>query len=368
MRILSRREAIKKGGAIGIGGAGLLLGLGGCRKPANSTGAQAVLYSSVDEPLLRALADDAMKQTGSRLLVVGDTEATKTTGLVQRLIAERERPRCDVWWSNEPFGTIGLARQELFEPLKIASALRELGWPPELIGANDAWVGFAQRARVIVYNTERVSRENAPTALSDLLRPELQGRVGIARPEFGTTRGHMAALVAAHGAERTREYLGALKAHNARLYDGNSVIVKAVAGGEIDVGLTDTDDVFAGQRNGWKVDFTLERFDDQSPGGESPSPTGSIIPSVGPLVIPNTVARVKGGPNPEGAERLIEYLLSERLERLMAESEARNIPVRPGLAAQLKTVEVSRPMNVRLEEVEARVDEALAIVAETIGT
>jgi iron(III) transport system substrate-binding protein len=329
-----------------------------------------VLYSSVDEPLLRELVADYMKESGERVMVVGDTEATKTTGLVQRLIAERERPRCDVWWSNEPFGTIGLAGQGLFEPLKIVPALRELGWPPELIGSNDAWVGFAQRARVIVYNTERLSRDEAPTSLTDLLRPELNGRVGIARPEFGTTRGHMAALVAAHGPDRTRAYLRALKDHGVRLYDGNSVVVRAVAGGEIDVGLTDTDDVFAGQRNGWKVDFTLERIDDRSATGQwPPALTGEgTLPSIGPLVIPNTIARVRGGPNPEAAERLIEYLLSERLERLMAESEARNIPVRPGLAARLKTIAISRPMQVRLEEVEARVEEALAIAAETIGT
>ncbi|MEZ6163920.1 MAG: hypothetical protein R3B67_05735 [Phycisphaerales bacterium] len=32
-------------------------------------------------------------------------------------------------------------------------------------------------------------------------------------------------------------------------------MVRAVAMGEIDVGLTDTDDVWSGQQNGWKVDF-----------------------------------------------------------------------------------------------------------------
>lgn len=373
MRSMTRREAVRLGCMIGVGGLGggaAMLGAGGCSRRTSDGGAPVVLYSSVDEPLLRELVADYTTETGARVLVVGDTEATKTTGLVQRLIAERERPRCDVWWSNEPFGTIGLAAQGMFEPLTIASSLREGGWPSELIGSNDAWIGFAQRARVIVYNAERMSREQAPASLSDLLRPELRGRVGIARPEFGTTRGHMAALVAAHGPDRTRAFLRALKDHDVRLYDGNSVVVRAVAGGEIDVGLTDTDDVFAGQRNGWKVDFTLERIDDRSATGDWPPPPAieGALPSIGPLVIPNTVARVRGGPNPEAAERLIAYLLSERMERLMAQSEARNIPVRPGLAAQLRTVAISRPMRVRLEDVEARVQEALAIVAETIGT
>lgn len=225
---------------------------------------------------------------------------------------------------------------------------------------------------MIVYNTDRVRKDSAPTALADLLKPEFKDRIGIARPQFGTTRGHMAALVAAHGPERTREFLRALKANGLRQYDGNSMIVKAVAQGEIDVGLTDTDDVFAGQRNGWKVDFTLERVD-----GPDANATGGVLPSIGPLVIPNTVARIKNGPESRaalasgvgttGVDALVSFLLSEKLERLLAVSEARNIPVRPGLAAEVQTVAIPKPMNVRLEDVEAKIDEALAIVADTLG-
>lgn len=371
----SRRDALVRmltlgaGACISAGALASIGALGSCRrKPAAN---EIVLYSSVDEPLLREVMDVYAREHDGRVLLVGDTEATKTAGLLQRLIAERDNPRCDVWWSNEVFSTIGLAKQGLLEPLAIAAELRSLGWPAELIGAGDQWIGFAQRARVIVYNTDRVAKEKAPTALTDLLKPEFKDRVGIARPQFGTTRGHVAALVAAHGPERTREFLGALKAHGLRQYDGNSMIVKAVAQGEIDVGLTDTDDVFAGQRNGWKVDFTLERVDDAG------ASSGSI-PSVGPLVIPNTVARIKNGPESRAAkssgssttatDALVSFLLSEKLERLLAASEARNISVRPGLAAQVQTVAIPRPMNVRLEDVEAKIDEALAIVAETLGT
>lgn len=380
MHELGRREALGRlilsagscaalAGIAGMSAAGLA---SGCRRQAGPD--EVVLYSSVDEPLLREIVSVYTRDHGARALLVGDTEATKTTGLLQRLVAERERPRCDVWWSNEAFSTIGLARQGLLEPLGIASELRAAGWPAELIGAGDKWIGFAQRARVIVYNTDRVAKDAAPSALADLLRPEFKGRVGMARPQFGTTRGHMAALVAAHGPDRTREFLRALKANGVRQYDGNSLVVRAVAQGEIDVGLTDTDDVFAGQRNGWKIDLSLERADS----GETitSNASGPAIPSVGPLVIPNTVARIAGGPDSRRAQdrpgtasdALVAFLLSEKLERLLAESEARNIPVRPGLAAQVQTVTIPRPMNVRLEDVEARIDEALVITAETLGT
>lgn len=370
-RALARMLALGAGSCISLGAIASMGAIGGCRRKPDAN--EVVLYSSVDEPLLREVMDVYAREHDGRVLLVGDTEATKTTGLLQRLIAERDNPRCDVWWSNEAFSTIGLAKQGLLEPLAIAGELRALGWPAELIGAGDQWIGFAQRARVIVYNADRVTKGAAPTALADLLKPEFKDRIGIARPQFGTTRGHMAALVAAHGPERTREFLRALKAHGLRQYDGNSMIVKAVAQGEIDAGLTDTDDVFAGQRNGWPVDFTLERVD-----GPDAIATGGVLPSIGPLVIPNTVARIKNGPGSRAvlasgvgttsADALVSFLLSEKLERLLAASEARNIPVRPGLAAQVQTVAIAKPMNVRLEDVEAKIDEALAIVAETLGT
>lgn len=368
MRPINRRDALARLLALGAGSLATLTALASCRrKPASG---EVVLYSSVDEPILREIISLYSKNSHTRVLLVGDTEATKTTGLLQRLIAERSHPRCDVWWSNEAFSTIALARQGMLEPLPIAQELRDLGWPSELIGDGDTWVGFAQRARVIVRNTRRVSVDAAPTSLGDLLRPEFEGRIGLARPQFGTTRGHIAALVAAHGPDRTRAFLAALKSHGARLYDGNSQVVAAAAQGEIDVGLTDTDDVFAGQRNGWNVDYSLERSDE--PGEIASNVSGPALPSIGPLVIPNTVAMIRNGPDARrgggsASDTLVRFLLSESNERALASSEARNIPVRPGLAAEVQTVAIPKPMGVRLEAVESRIDEALAIVAETLG-
>jgi len=59
-----------------------------------------VVYTSVDqvysEPVIRAFE----KRTGILVLPVYDVEASKTTGLVNRLIAERGRPQADVFWKS----------------------------------------------------------------------------------------------------------------------------------------------------------------------------------------------------------------------------------------------------------------------------
>jgi iron(III) transport system substrate-binding protein len=288
-----------------------------------------ILYSSADDALIRLISSEFTRRTGIDVKIVGDTEATKTTGLVERLIAEKPRPRADVWWSSEPFGTIRLSQEGLLAPIppEVASAL-EPDWPAALRAApapspEDTWRGFASRVRVIVYSTTKL-KDEPPRTLQALTEPRLKGRIGMARPQFGTTRGQMGALLAAAGEPAFRAWIQGLRANGVRLYDGNSAVVRAVAYGEIDAGLTDSDDVYAGQREGWAVDRTL------APAGFPPP-----APPIPAMLLPNTAALVRGGPHPEQGAGLLKFLLSPDAERLLAKSESRNIPWRPALAKEL---------------------------------
>jgi ABC-type Fe3+ transport system substrate-binding protein len=47
------------------------------------------------------------------------------------------------------------------------------------------------------------------------------------------------------------------------------------------------------------------------------------------------VALVVGGPHPQPARRLIDFLTCEQAERLLARSDSRNIPVRQSLRQEL---------------------------------
>lgn len=334
-------------------------------------GPEVVLYSSADTELIKLVVPEFEKETGIRVKWVGDTEATKNTGLVQRLRAEKDRPRADVWWSSEPFGTINLASEGVFEACTSDAAEAGIpgGWPAAMRAKDAMWYGFAQRARVFVYNTDRVKPDEVPHTLADLAKPRFKDRVGIARPRFGTTAGHMAAIAHIHGLDGLRTWLTWLKDNGVRQYDGNASVMRAVANGEIHVGLTDTDDVWAGQRQNYPIEAAYERNDPAA------NPTASFEPPPetfkigwGPLVIPNTVALVKGGPNPENARKLIDFLLSEKVERMLAQSDSHNIPVRPSLAADpaFAKYAVKNPMNIRLEEVAAKLNDALKVCDEVL--
>jgi iron(III) transport system substrate-binding protein len=328
------------------------------RDRGHAASSQVVLYTSCDAPLLAPIIQAFEEEAHARVEVVSDTEATKTTGLVQRLLSEREHPRCDVWWSNESLGTALLAREGLFQPFRAkAEADFPGGWPDYLCAPDHTWYGFAVRARVIAYNTNRLQKSQVPTRLRDLTQSAWAGRVGMARPQFGTARTHIAALISLAGEDAVRNWLAQLKAQDLRLYDSNSAVVQALANGEIDIGLTDTDDCFSAVRENWPVKFVLETPD-------KPNTKATGLPSFGPVVIPNTVARVKGSPNPNNAQKLADFLLSDRVERMLAESDSHNMPTRPSLVKEFPDRAIPEPAKPDPKAISAAQPAADRMIAE----
>lgn len=342
------RRAVMRAGVWAAAGAALGAGCHAARRE------QVTLYSSADDPVLRQVVSAFEGESDVRVRAVGDTEATKTFGLVERLLGERAHPRADVWWSSEPFGTIRLAREGIFEAYE-SPAARDVagGWPAGLRGRSGLWYGFALRARVIAFDERRVTPDAPPRTLRELSGERWRGRVGMARPQFGTTRGHMAALCLTWGEPAFRAWLEAMHANGLRLYDGNAAVVRAIAHGEIDAGLTDTDDVWSARRERWPVGLAYESREVPGSAGAGP------LPSPGPMLIPNTVARVAGGPNPGAARLLIDFLLSPRVERLLAASDSRHVPVRPEIRGEFRELVVPDPADLDLEAVADAVPRAL---------
>lgn len=312
---------------------------------------EVVLYSSMDGEILREVADLFESQTGITVKLVTDTEATKTTGLVQRLLAEQGEPGADVWWSSEPFGTVMLAERGVFEPYRsepaesgIGRALggesgqangagegaeSAVGWPASLRGRSGDWYGFALRRRVLAYDASRVP--NPPRTLAELAATT-EHRVGIADPRFGTTRGHVSALLHAFGERAYRDWLDALFDNGLVVYSSNSAAVRGIAQGEVDMVLTDNDDVLSGRENGWNIEM-VDIGSSITPDNADASADVSSLPfPAGPMYVPGTVALVRSGPNPDNAKALIDFLLSERVSELLSEPiwDARSV-YDPGL-------------------------------------
>ena len=329
------------------------IGVSACRSPepsSSSPGERSVtIYVSTDrvfsEPVLRAYE----KQSGVRVNAVYDTEETKSTGLANRLIAEKTRPQADVFWSNEPVRTLVLKGRGVLAPYRSPSAQ---GIPPVLADPDGYWTGFSARIRVIAYNTTLVKVDDAPRSIFDLADPKWRDQVAIADPRFGSTSFHVAALYAMAGDEKMDDFFRRLKANGVRVVDGNSVVRDLVARGEAKVGLTDTDDVNVAMEDGQTIAMVL------------PDANGLGVP-----VMPNMVSLIANGPHQQEGQRLIDYLLSPDVERQLAQSEAVQIPLHTGVAGpkNIPAIDTFKPMTLDYTKAAARVEDVTARLAKILG-
>ena len=215
----------------------LVVGCGGVVREAAAQ--SVVVYSALDrefaEPVLKAYG----QQHGVRVLPKFDVESTKTVGLTNLIVVEAARPRCDLFWNNEILNTLRLKERGLLAPFHPSHA-RDL---PETFKAKDGtWYGFAARARILIVNTKLVAEADRPKGIKDLLDPKWKGKIGIAKPLFGTTATHAACLFAAWGDDKAKAFFRDLKANGVHVLSGNKQVALAAGSGEIAIGLTDTDD------------------------------------------------------------------------------------------------------------------------------
>ncbi len=306
-----------------------------------------IVYCSVDEAFARGVLNTFSTRTGIELSVVFDSEAGKTTGLVNKIISEAAagRPRADVFWSSELFSTIMLGRKGLLEPYDSPAAA---DIPARFKDAGHRWTAMAARARVLAFDPQVVKPEDVPKRWEQLATSELAKRTAIANPLFGTTRGHVAAMFALWGPDRARAFLKRLRDGGAHITDGNSSAVRAVINGSVTLAATDTDDVWVARRSGASLDLV---YPDMGDGGT--------------LLIPCSVAIIKGTAHREAPRKLVDFLVSAEVERILAESDSRNVPVRSSLLAALG---MTRPpeSKVDFDAVADAMDEAVAAVREIL--
>jgi iron(III) transport system substrate-binding protein len=332
----------------------VLLATAGC-KPAEP---RVVLYCAQDQEFAEPLFEVFHKSAGLSIAPKYDTEAKKTVGLLTELIGEKHRPRCDVFWNNEPIGTVRLQKLGLLESYDSPAAA---SYPAEAKTPDHTWYAFARRARVLLVNTSLVSEKDRPKSLLDLTDKRWHGRLAMAVPLYGTTATQATCLFDVLGPEKAKEYYRGLKANGVQLAPGNRQVAEWVGEGRsptgraVVVGVTDTDDAMAEVEKGRPVAIL---FPDQD------SPKDSRL---GTLFLPNTLCIIKGGPNPAGARKLVNFLLGAAVETALAEGESRQIPVNPEVKAKLPpalaAATQAKPMRVDWEQASKHWEESQKFLA-----
>lgn len=268
-----------------------------------------VVYAALDREFSEPILADFRETTGISVAAEYDIESTKSVGKTTQIIGEANRPRCDVFWNNEVLNTLRLEEKGLLAAYHSSAAE---SYPEYFKSKSGTWHGFAGRARVLIVNTKVVPESDRPKSIYDLANPKWKGKIGIAKPLFGTTATHAACLFAVLGDEKAKAFFQSLKDNEIKIQGGNKQVAVAVGSGQLAFGLTDTDDAI----------IELERG----------SPVAIVYPDreeseLGTLFIPNTLCIIKGAPHEANARKLVDYLLSPAVEEKLASGPSAQIPL-----------------------------------------
>lgn len=296
------------------------------------------------EPILRAFE----RETGIHVKAVFDTEESKSTGVMNRLIAEKDNPQADVYWANEPVRADALKQRGVSFPYVSPSAE---GIPDQFKDTDHYWTGFSARARVLLVNAGSTIK---PTSVMAYAEPAAKVRAAIANPLFGTTTDYVAALFTIWGDERARTFMNDMKKNGVKMTTSNGESADIVAAGQVDFSLVDSDDAVNRKKQGKPVEIV---YPDQDSNG------------LGVLILPNAVALIKGAPHAENGKRLIDYLLSKETERKLAFADCAQIPLHSDVDTppEVRRIEDIKTMRVGYADLARKMEEIQPFLKEWTG-
>lgn len=262
------------------------------------------LYSSRHYNTDDALYEGFTEETGIRVnLIEGSADE-----LLERILSEGSNSPADIFMTVDAGRLWRAAEQDLFAP--VDSAILEERIPANLRHPDGLWFGFSKRARVIMYNRDRVNPAELSTyeALAD---PKWAGRVLIRSSGNIYNQSLVAGMIETLGEDATEAWAADFVSNFAREPEGNDTAqIKGVAAGLGDVAIA----------NSYYL-VRLGKSDDPAD-QEVFEKVGAFHPNQsdrGTHVNISGAGLLKTAPNPDGAKAFLEYLSTPRAQEFFAE-------------------------------------------------
>ena len=306
-----------------------------------------IVYTSVDRNYSEQVFNDFEEKTGIKVLPAYDSEASKTTGMVNKLIEEKENPVADVFWNGEFAQTILLKEKGILASYKSKKADDiSINYKDE----EGYFTAFGGRARCILVNTDLLEYDDYPKTFADVLNDKYEAsKIGIAYPIFGTTATHAAAIFADLGSDVATNFYKDLYDRNIRVVDGNATVRDLVVDGQLIFGLTDSDDALVAINKGKPVKII---WPDQ---GQEDR---------GTLIVPNTVAIIKGSASNQNAQTFVDYMLSEETEKFLFDIGWIQFSLRESDGKIEIDGQKIKTLDVSLEDVYSEIEQSKKILGE----
>lgn len=263
------------------------------------------LYSARHYDIDETLYETFKKETGIQVNVLEG----QPDELIERIKNEGEQSPADVFVAVDA-GRLWRAQEAgIFQPVTTSEVLNSKV-PKNLREPNGEWFGLTTRARVLVYNKDKVKPSELSTyeALAD---PKWKGRICVRSSGNVYNQSLVGSMVETDGAEATEKWAKGLVANFARQPEGGDIDqIKAVAAGQCDVAIAnhyywarlaksdDAEDKAA-------VEKTAVFFPNQGDRGTHINISG--------------IGLVKGAPHRENAIAFMEFLVSPEAQKVFAE-------------------------------------------------
>jgi iron(III) transport system substrate-binding protein len=278
------------------------------------------VYSGREEALIGPLIRQFEQSTG----IKANVKYGSTAALAATLQEEGDRSPADVFFAQDPggLGAIAPRFRKLPDPLlnRVSSTMRS----PEGL-----WTGISGRARVVAYNTKKVTEQDLPPSILDFTKPEWRGRIGWA-PTNGSLQAFVTAMREYKGEDATRAWLEGIKANGARAYANNRAIISAVAAEEVEVGFV----------NHYYLYGFLATEGQNFPVRNYHTKNGDI----GAVVLVAGAGVLRTSRNPAAAEAFLEFLLSPAAQQYFA-TQTYEYPLIAGI--------ITHPLLTPFEDIQA---------------
>jgi len=280
---------------------------------------QVVVYSARNEQLIKPLFDAYTRDTGVQIKFITDKEGP----LMARLQAEGRNTPADMLLTVDAGNLWQAAQQGLLRPIR--SKTLEANVPAHLRDPDNEWFGLSVRARTLVYNTQKVKPAELST-YEDLASPKWKGRLCLRTSKKVYNQSLVAMMIKEYGEDKTEAMVRGWVANLATSpFPDDTKAMEAVAAGQCDVTLVNT--------------YYFGRLMEKNPA----LPLAIFWPNQG---LKNQAAGVhvnisgagvtRHAKNPAGAQKLIEWLSSDKAQNLFADVNL-EYPVNPKVAPD-KTV------------------------------
>jgi iron(III) transport system substrate-binding protein len=193
------------------------------------------IYTSRKEEMIRPLLDDFTKKTGIKTQLLQDNSTDK---LIARIESEGKDSPADVLMPADVITMQQAADKGLLKAIQSETLNKNI--PAQLRDSEGRWYGLGKRARVIVYNKQKVKPEEL-SSYENLADPKWKGQLLVRSSSHPYNLALLCSMIEQYGAEKTENWAKALVANLARAPQGGDTDqIKAVAAGEASLALVNS--------------------------------------------------------------------------------------------------------------------------------